>query len=148
MKIKCVGSYPSKTTKGDSVFVYHITGTDEEIAKYREIKGNNFKTDEVTGKPIYWSSRFFMPNTELKFNYKGTGVYPDTAAFDQAAAMTKQYGGNFGQVLGQHFVEKLLSGNTAMPSSLPQGPIDEGEENHQDPASNADAGDSAKIDQQ
>lgn len=90
------------------VFVYAVTGTDEEIALYKSIKGDNYKEDSNTGKPLYWSSQFYQPDTKLVFNFDKTGVYADTSEFDEAAALAKQYGGNLGQSIADISAAKLL----------------------------------------
>ena len=39
------------------VFVYGITGTPEEIADYKAVKGTNFREDKDTKEPLFFGNR-------------------------------------------------------------------------------------------
>ena len=49
MRAKKIRSYV-KPGSGNTVFVYGVTGTPEELAKYKEVQGANYKEDE-NGNP-------------------------------------------------------------------------------------------------
>lgn len=142
MKINKIGSYPSKKNKLETTFVYEVSGTDAELLKYRELKGDNYQ-QSPSGKPIYWSSRAYLPDTILKFNFKGDGVFADTSELDDAAALARQYGGNLGQSIAEYKVQEIFGKRKQSSTPVPQEPEHDG-----DPEPNPTTGDNDKIDKQ
>ncbi len=49
---KLINSYPKN---GKTMFVFSLTGSKEELSKYKEIKGEYYQEDE-TGSPLYWTN--------------------------------------------------------------------------------------------
>ncbi len=65
---------------GNVVLVYHVTGTTAELEMYKEAKGDNYRVDEATGKPLYYSTNRLVGNGfegELRFGTDGQ-VYADS----------------------------------------------------------------------
>ena len=52
LKGKLSNSYPRN---GKTQFVFQLSGTKEELSKYKEIKGEYYQEDE-TGAPLYWTN--------------------------------------------------------------------------------------------
>lgn len=117
MKVKLSRSY--KSQKGNTVFVYHVSGTPAQIEAYKAAQGDNYREAE-DGTPLWFTTRCIGNSGELVITAKGK-VVPDMSAFEQAASLAKQYGGNFGQELARAAVANLISGgsNTGNPESEP-----------------------------
>jgi len=60
MLLRKINSYPNLKAgaahRGAMVFVYEVTGTEEEMKSYKDIKGNFHRVDEETGKVLFFSS--------------------------------------------------------------------------------------------
>lgn len=44
--------------KSGTLHVYAVNGPKTELATFEEIQGENFRTDESTGKPVYFSRKY------------------------------------------------------------------------------------------
>jgi hypothetical protein len=108
MKVKLSRSYKSKN--GNTVFVYTVTGTESQIEAYKAAQADNYREQE-DGTSLWFTTRCIGNAGTLVITEKGK-VVPDMSAFEQAASLAKQYGGNFGQELARASVASLL-GNSA-----------------------------------
>lgn len=107
MKTKLIRSYKSKA--GNTVFVYAVSGTPAQIAEYKTAQGDNYRETEE-GTPLWFTTRCIGNTGTLVVTAKGK-VVPDMSAFEQAASLAKQYGGNFGQELARAAVANILGGS-------------------------------------
>lgn len=107
MKINLLRSYKSKN--GNTVFVYAVSGKPEQLAKFKEASGEYFREDEK-GVALWFTTRCVGQTGTLIITTNGK-IVPDMSAFDQAASMAAQYGGNFGQELAKAAAAQLLGGN-------------------------------------
>lgn len=105
MNIKLKRSYKSK--KGNTVFVYGVTGTPTQLAEFAEAQGDNHRVDETTGEPLWFTTRCVGDQGSLIITSNGN-VVPDMSAYDEAASLAAQYGGNFGEQLAKMAAERLL----------------------------------------
>lgn len=105
MRAKKIRSYV-KPGSGNTVFVYGVTGTPEELAKYKEVQGDNYKEDE-NGNPLFFTTNFAGDSCELIITQKNK-VIADMSDFAAAASLSKQFGGNLGQELARAAAERLL----------------------------------------
>lgn len=108
MKVKLTRSYKSKN--GNTVFVYTAAGTESQVEAYKAAQGDNYRESE-DGTSLWFTTRCIGNTGTLVITEKGK-VVPDMSAFEQAASLAKQYGGNFGQELARASVASLL-GNSA-----------------------------------
>jgi hypothetical protein len=115
MKTKLLRSY--KSQKGNTVFVYSVTGSPEQIAAYKAAQGDNYRESEE-GISLWFTTRCIGNAGTLIVTEKGK-VVPDMSAFEQAASLAKQYGGNFGQELARAAVANLLGSNSSVSTSAP-----------------------------
>ncbi len=115
MNVKLARSYKSK--KGNVVFVYTVTGSDEQIEQFKVAQGDNFREDE-NGKPLWFTTRCVGNSGTLIITTKGN-IVPDMSQFDQANSLAKQYGGNFGQELARMTAEHLLGTAPRQASQAP-----------------------------
>lgn len=105
MKIKLIRSY--KSNKGNTVFVYGVTGTPEQIEAFAKAQGENHRVDETSGTPLWFTTRCVGQSGTLIITSNGK-VVADMSAFDQAASLASQYGGNLGEQLARAAAETLL----------------------------------------
>lgn len=116
MKVKLSRSY--KSQKGNTVFVYSVSGTPAQIEAYKAAQGDNYRESE-DGTPLWFTTRCIGNSGELIITAKGK-VVPDMSAYEQAASLAAQFGGNFGQELARASVAALVNGNnTTAPSAEP-----------------------------
>lgn len=111
MKIKALRSYTSKN--GNKVFVYSVAGSKEQLAKFKAAQGENYREAE-DGTPLWFTTRSVGAAGELIITTNGK-VVPDMSAFDNAASLAKQYGGNLGTELAKAAVAQLLGNSSSTP---------------------------------
>lgn len=81
MKIKFHGAYVSK--KGTSTFRYTVQGTKEELANYKKVQGDNYREDETTKEPLFFSIRRVPDNTPLAATRDGLRFYAVTELLEK-----------------------------------------------------------------
>jgi len=106
MKVALLRSYRSKN--GNVTFVYAVKGTEAQLEAYKQAQGDFYREDE-SGQPLWFTTRCIGDNGKLIITTNGN-IVPDMSAFDQAASLAQQYGGNFGQELAKATVSKILGG--------------------------------------
>ena len=119
MKIKFNGSYKrmnDRTRKMEDRFRYVVTGTQEELQKYEEIKGEYHRTNE-DGEPLFFSQNFLGQTCELKFTLEGDKVYPDTSELDIAKNLISQNEGALATEMAKLVANHLLSSAVGRPAS-------------------------------
>ena len=112
MNIRFLRSYKKN---GNSVFVYEVNATPAEVEKLKEAQGDYFRPDDVTGKPLFFTTKNVGPKGKLIITGKGQ-VIADMSEYEAAASLVAQFGGNLGQELAKASVAKLM-GNTYSNSS-------------------------------
>ena len=120
MKATLVRSY--KSSKGNTVFVYAVKGTAEQLEAFAKAQGDFARVDDKTGEHLWFTTRCIGNSGTLIITSNGK-VVPDMSAFDQAASLAKQYGGNLGDQLAKAAAEQLLGANrttTAQPVEQPK----------------------------
>jgi hypothetical protein len=98
-------NYRSK--KGNVVFIYEVSGNEKSIAAYEEAMGDNIRHDEVSGKALFFTTRYSGDNAKLLITSNGRVVI-DTSDFDKAASLAAQFGGNLGESLANAAAATLL----------------------------------------
>ena len=129
MNISLQRSYRSK--KGNPTFVYKVTGAASDLENFKDAQGEFYREDDL-GHPLWFTTRCIGPNGSLIITTNGN-IVPDMSAFDQAASIASQYGGNFGQELARMSAAAILGANA--PSAAPAAPAtpsNTSEEVHED----------------
>lgn len=72
LKASFKGMY--RTKNGKPMFVYFVSGTKAEVAQYTEAQGENFRADEATSKPLYFSNRLLSFNKTEQVDLLITGA--------------------------------------------------------------------------
>lgn len=76
MKIKFLRGYVSKN--GNPTFVHSVHGTDEQLAQYKEVLGENFREDEESGLPLFFDNERRPDDTVLALRKDGKKFYAQT----------------------------------------------------------------------
>lgn len=118
------GSY--RNAKGTLVFVYAVTGTAAELEKFKAAQGDNLRmagpNDErgiPEGTPLWFTSRTIGAKGNLIVTGKGK-VIGDMSAFEAAANLAEQFGGNLGQELAKGAAALLMGKHTEAPAEEPK----------------------------
>lgn len=104
-----------KSAKGNTVFVYSVKATPSEVDAYKTASGDYYRED-ADGTPLWFTTRCIGQRGTLVITSKGK-VVPDMSAFEQAASLAKQFGGNFGNELAKATVAQLLGGSNPEPDA-------------------------------
>lgn len=97
------------------VFVYAVTGSKEALEAYKTVQGEFLRTDEATGKHLWFSTRYVGDSAKLIITEKGN-VVADMSEFAKAASLASQFGGNLGVELARNAAAQLMGGSTASTS--------------------------------
>lgn len=113
MKIKLIRSYRSKN--GNPTFVYGVTGNASDLDAFKTAQGDYYRED-ADGTALWFTTRCVGQVGQLIITTNGN-VVPDMSAYDQAASLAAQYGGNFGAELAKSAAQAILG--VASPASTP-----------------------------
>lgn len=111
MKVSLMRSYRSKN--GNATFVYKVGGNNADLEAFKAAQGDYYREDD-NGSPLWFTTRCIGAVGKLIITTNGN-VVPDMSAFDQAASLASQYGGNFGQELARAAAAGLVAGMSASP---------------------------------
>jgi len=114
MKATFKSTYVSK--KGNDTFRYAVTGTAEELTAYKTTQGVNYREDDVTGEPLFFTVRYAGKSVNL-ITTKSGNVIADLSELKASASIAKQFGGNLGQSIADAAAAQFLFGGGA---SVPQ----------------------------
>lgn len=101
-----------KSAKGNTVFVYEVNAKPEMVEQFKSASADYYRETE-NGTPLWFTTRCIGQRGTLVITSKGK-IVPDMSAFEQAASLAKQFGGNFGNELAKATVAQLL-GNGSNP---------------------------------
>lgn len=114
MKINLIRSYRSKN--GNATFVYGVKGNATDMEAFKEAQGDFYRED-ADGTALWFTTRCVGQAGKLIITTNGN-VVPDMSAFDQAASLAEQYGGNFGAELAKSAAQAIL-GLSSTPDATP-----------------------------
>jgi|TARA_R110000868_G_C10778965_1_gene755366 hypothetical protein len=119
MEINYARTY--KSAKGNTVFVYTVTGNATELADYERVQGSYHRVDPKTGETLWFTTRFVGESGSLIIT-DNNKVVADMSEFDKQASLVQQYGGNLGDHLAKSAADKLMtSKSTAKAAGTPAG---------------------------
>lgn len=85
-------SNPYTSRTGKTVFVYHVSGTPEELAAYKTSKGEYYKEDkDAANAPLFFTTDAIGNNAEMIKTSKGEFV-PDMSKEKIFASLEEQFG--------------------------------------------------------
>ena len=112
MEIKLERSYKSKV--GNTVFVYSVSGTSQELTAFESAQGDNYRTDDKTGAPLWFTTRCVGDEGKLIIT-QNNKVVADMSAYEKAASLASQFGGNLGEELAKAAAAQLLKSKSSTP---------------------------------
>jgi hypothetical protein len=80
-----------KPVSGTTVFVYNVNGSEKELEDYKSAEGDNFRLDEKTGKPVWFTTRFIDDNISLVITENGR-VVADDSEMSKLQSIVDQFG--------------------------------------------------------
>jgi hypothetical protein len=110
VKAKLLRSY--RKEGGKLVFVYGVSGATKDVEAYVKAQGTNLRRDEKTQQPLFFTPRGFGESGKLIVTDEGR-VFPDMSAFDMAASLASQYGGNLGDQIAKSLLGTAIAGEQA-----------------------------------
>lgn len=90
LKAKLVGSYRKPVT-GTKVFRFNVFGTEAELQQFESAQADNYRVDETTGKPMWFSSRYVGDNVDLIITSNNQVVADDTE-MTKLQSLVEQFG--------------------------------------------------------
>lgn len=105
MKGKYVRQYRNK--KGNLVFVYQVSGTSEQIEKFKAAQGDFYRESE-DGKPLFFNSEYTSDNIDLAITQDGKRVIVDNSELEKAKSQVKAFGGDLGTAMATAKAQQLL----------------------------------------
>lgn len=121
MKATYKGAYTKRnpnTGVVSDVFRYGVTGTPEKIEQYKKDQGENLRTDDQTGEPLFFTNRFAGKSVNLVKTRAGRYI-ADLSELKAQASLAAQFGGNLGQALANAAVAQFMFSAPAVAASAP-----------------------------
>jgi hypothetical protein len=91
-------------SNGKTIFIYSLTGTDEELIDYKSSAGVNYRTEE--NKPLFYTQYYLGKYDSLKKHTKKGHYFPLNQEFLEIKCITEKYGGNCYKILYDQFKDK------------------------------------------
>lgn len=90
LQAKLAGSYRKPVT-GTVVFRYNVSGSEADLKKYEDVQGDNYRLDEKTGSPLWFTTNYAGDNIELVIT-DNDRVVAENSEFTKIESLVKQYG--------------------------------------------------------
>jgi hypothetical protein len=119
----------TKTKAGQIQYIYNVLdATPEEIALLKEIKGEYYRDDKVTGQPLIYTFFYQGKNTTFLIS-KNNKIYADNSDIIRLSNLAANIGGLVGDKLAEQIASKLLGEETSRVTnhSSKEEPEDSGE---------------------
>jgi len=87
---KLVGSYRKPVT-GTKVFRFNVFGNETELQEFETAQGDNYRVDEQTGKPMWFTTRYVGDNINLVIT-KDNNVVADDTEMSKLQSLVEQFG--------------------------------------------------------
>lgn len=89
MRAKLKNSYKKAGSNGtvNTIFVYRINGTEDEVLKYQELReAEGYYTEDEDGTPLYFTNRYYGDNIQLMVT-TNDNIVVDTTLFDKVQSL-------------------------------------------------------------
>ena len=73
------------------VFRFNVTGTDAELQEFETAQGDNYRLDDVTGKPLWFTTRYTGDTVQLIIT-KDNNVIADDTEMSKLQSLVEQFG--------------------------------------------------------
>jgi hypothetical protein len=97
------GSYKKRITQNGqpvllNVFRYHVSGTEDELLEFETAQGDNYRTNDETKVPLFFTTNYVSDNVNLIITEKGN-VVVDDSDITKIQSMVQQYGESVARLL-------------------------------------------------
>lgn len=106
MKAEFVRSYKSK--KGNTTFVYRVSGNVDELEGFTEAQGEYLTLEDETGAPLWFTTRYIGEYGNLIITNKGN-VIADMSEFEKIASLVGQFEGPLGEIMAKKMLDNVLT---------------------------------------
>ena len=113
LKAKFSNCYRSKA--GNTVFVYHVSGTPDNMAAYKAAAGDNLRVDEVSKAVLYFTTNWNGNNIDLVIT-SNNNIVTDTSATDKLVAVVNKSSGILQDKLAGLVAAHILGGLIGTPA--------------------------------
>ena len=96
-----------KNQQPTTVFVFAVTGTAEELAKYKEAQGEHYKANP-DGEVLWFTTRFQGDVVKLSISAKSGKVVADNTEMDKTNSLIEQNKGALGEALARLYAERIM----------------------------------------
>lgn len=110
-----------RSAKGNLVYRYLMTGTEEQLQMYKDAQGEFFTANEE-GTPIYFSTKFYGKVITLGFTSKGK-IFVDNSVNDRAANIVGQYTGILAEKLAERAADQIFANIMTSGSAQVSAPV-------------------------
>ena len=89
MRAKLKNSYKKVGTNGtvNTIFVYRVNGSEDEVLKYQELReAEGYYTEDEDGTPLYFTNRYYGDNIQLMVT-TNDNIVVDTTLFDKVQSL-------------------------------------------------------------
>jgi len=104
---KKASSNPKTLGQVIDVNVYTVTGTADELVKYKASQGEAFREDEE-GNNLWFTTKVLPPTVKLGISQKTQKVYADTSEGDRINTLANQYQGPLGTAIAQIGARQIM----------------------------------------
>ncbi len=91
-------------SNGKTIFIYSLTGTEEELIDYKSTAGVYYRTED--DKPLFYTPFYLGKYDILKKHTKKGHYFPSNQEFLEIKCITEKYGGNCYKTLYDQFKDK------------------------------------------
>lgn len=91
MRAKLKNSYKKAGNNGtaQTIFVYRVNGTTEEMEQYQELReAEGYYTEDEDGTPLYFTNRYYGDNIQLTVT-TNDNIVVDTTLFDKVQSLAE-----------------------------------------------------------
>jgi hypothetical protein len=117
MKASYLRQYRKPET-GNVVFVYTVSGTNEELSAYKDAQGSNYVEDKDSGTPLFFSVNYVGNKAGVIITDGGKAIL-DTSRLDQLSSLANQAKGAVATELARLAAMEILGMNPSAPISTP-----------------------------
>lgn len=113
---KFVGHYRKQRTPaqiaanqpGTVVFRYTVSGTDSELIEYEETQGDNFREDDQTKEPLFFTTNYSGDVISLIIT-QNKRVVVDTSDTEKLASLVDQHRGPLQAALAERAADEIFA---------------------------------------
>lgn len=87
-----------KPGTGTTVFIYQVSGNEKELQQLEEAQGDQYRLDENSGKPLFFTTNYIDDNISLIIT-ENNKVVADDSEIAKLASIVGQYGADVAKLL-------------------------------------------------